>query len=177
MPKNMQKIARNADRKKKRNAALEVQALDDPSVLFGRAMKSLGDGWFQVAVQHPGHRNTLIESRARVGGKSVARIQVNDMVMIVLDQPWLPSQGTDLVGRLEIMGTMSRKNAGELFKAQRIPADLYKNMMGVSLSMTRRKEKRSLMHLTLRSISMISKENLIKRKRWRMILVNIQFYV
>jgi hypothetical protein len=128
MPKNMQKIARNANRKKMRNAALEAQALDDPSVLFGRAMKSLGDGWFQVAVQHPGHRNTLVESRARVGGKSVARIQVNDMVMIVLDQPWLPSQGTDLVGRLEIMGTMSRKNAGELFKAQRIPGDLYKNI-------------------------------------------------
>jgi hypothetical protein len=128
MPKNMQKIARNADRKKKRNAALEAQALDDPSVLFGRAMKSLGDGWFQVAVQHPGHRNTLVESRARVGGKSVARIQVNDMVMIVLDQPWHASQGTDLIGRLEIMGTMSRKNASELFKAQRIPADLYKNI-------------------------------------------------
>jgi hypothetical protein len=26
------------------------------------------------------------------------------------------------------MGTMSRKNASELFKAQRIPADLYKNI-------------------------------------------------
>jgi hypothetical protein len=113
MPKNLAKSQRAAEKKQKHNSGIEGSAIDDPDALFGRALKSLGNGWFQIAVQDPNRRESLIEAVAAIGGRSVIRIQINDIVVVAQSGK-----------RYELMGSISRKGALHLQSQKRIPKTL-----------------------------------------------------
>jgi hypothetical protein len=101
------------EKKQKRNLAIENAALDDPESLFGRALRARGDGWFDIVLQHEKHRAELFETRARIGGHSVARINVNDIIIVAKS------------GNIyEILGLISTKSAKGLIKEKRIPSTL-----------------------------------------------------
>uniref|UniRef100_A0A6C0BCM8 Uncharacterized protein n=1 Tax=viral metagenome TaxID=1070528 RepID=A0A6C0BCM8_9ZZZZ len=101
------------EKKQKRNLAIENAALDDPESLFGRALRARGDGWFDIVLQHEKHRGELFETRARIGGHSVARISVNDIIIVAKS------------GNIyEILGLVSTKSARGLIKDKRIPSSL-----------------------------------------------------
>ena len=101
------------EKKQKRNLAIENAALDDPASLFGRAERARGDGWFDIIMQHEKHRGELFETRARIGGHSVARISVNDIIIVAKS------------GNIyEILGLVSTKSARGLIKDKRIPSSL-----------------------------------------------------
>jgi len=112
--KNLEQQQKRAAKKDARNARVESRAIDDPTTLFGRAEKALGDGWFNVIVQNEDHRMELTPGlRARIAGKSVAFIRVNDILIL------------GKCGRTyEIFGAVNIKNAKKLVKEQRIPAHL-----------------------------------------------------
>jgi len=118
MSQNMKKLEANQKKQIKKdakNSRVEAVALSDPDAIFGRAIKACGDGWFDIVVQHSTkHRENLVEGRARIGGRSVARIAVNDVLIIARDEN----------GRMEILGNVSAKNAKGLIKERRIPANL-----------------------------------------------------
>jgi translation initiation factor IF-1 len=112
--KNIEANQRKFAKKDARNKRVENDALSDPNTLFGRAEKALGNGWFSIVAQNKQHRGEVIaDVRARIGGKSVARILTNDIVII------------DMCGSVyEILGSVSVKNAKELVKERRIPSNL-----------------------------------------------------
>jgi len=118
MSQNMKKLEANQKKQIKKdakNSRVEAVALSDPDAIFGRAIKACGDGWFDIVVQHSTkHRENLVEGRARIGGRSVARIAVNDVLIIARDEN----------GRMEILGNVAAKNAKLLIKERRIPANL-----------------------------------------------------
>ena len=107
MPKNTQNLNRKIEKKEKRNAKISLSALDDESSLYGKAIKALGNKRFRIIV--PDARGALREEEARIGGKSVIRIEINDIVVVV-------RSGRDL----EIMGRMDKKNTARLQKDNRI---------------------------------------------------------
>jgi hypothetical protein len=101
------------EKKQKRNLAIENAALDDQDTLFGRAVRARGDGWFDIILQNEKHRGELFETRARIGGHSVARINVNDIIIVAKS------------GNIcEILGLISTKSAKGLVKERRIPSSL-----------------------------------------------------
>ena len=112
--KKIESNQRKFAKKDAKNKRVELDALSDPDTLFGRAEKAMGDGWFSIVAQNKDHRGELIAGlRARIGGKSVARILINDIVII------------DKCGKhYEILGSVSSKGAKELVKEMRIPAGL-----------------------------------------------------
>ena len=112
--KNIEANQRKFAKKDARNKRVENDALSDPNTLFGRAEKALGNGWFSIVAQNKQHRGEVIpDVRARIGGKSVARILTNDIIII------------DMCGSVyEILGSVSVKNAKELVKERRIPSNL-----------------------------------------------------
>lgn len=107
MPKNTQNLSKKIARKEKHNSRVAFSAMDDDSALFGRAIKALGNCRFRVVV--PDARGSLKEEDARIGGKSVIRIEINDIVIVA-------RSGKDL----EIMGRMDRKGTARLQKENRI---------------------------------------------------------
>lgn len=107
MPKNTQHLSKKIARKEKHNSRVSISAMDDDSALFGRAIKALGNCRFRVVV--PDARGSLKEEEARIGGKSVIRIEINDIVIVA-------RSGKDL----EIMGRMDRKGTARLQKENRI---------------------------------------------------------
>jgi hypothetical protein len=117
MSMNMKKLEANQKKQLKKdakNGRVENNALDDPRALFGRVIKACGNGWFDIIVQHSEkHRETLIEGRAKVRGKSVARVAVNDIIIVSIE-------GTPI----EILGLVTNKNAKGLVKDRRVPAHL-----------------------------------------------------
>ena len=112
--KNIEANQRKFAKKDARNKRVENDALNDPNTLFGRAEKALGNGWFSIIAQNKQHRGEIItDVKARIGGKSVARILTNDIIII------------DMCGSVyEILGSVSVKNAKELVKERRIPSNL-----------------------------------------------------
>ena len=112
--KNIEANQRKFAKKDARNKRVENDALNDPNTLFGRAEKALGNGWFSISAQNKQHRGEIItDVKARIGGKSVARILTNDIIII------------DMCGSVyEILGSVIVKNAKELVKERRIPSNL-----------------------------------------------------
>lgn len=107
-PNNVKKISRTAANKEKHNARVTLSVMDtDGEAIFGKAVKALGNKRFRVVV--PDMKGSLRETDARIGGKNVIRIEINDIVVVV-------QSGRDL----EIMGRMDKKNTARLQKENRI---------------------------------------------------------
>jgi translation initiation factor IF-1 len=107
--KNLKNKLRADERRDKKNSRVENEAIDDPSVIFGKTVKTLGGGMFRVAIPHQEHKHELIEVTAKAVDKNMARICLNDVVIIVLS------------GRnYELKGNVSSKNIKLLAKTQRI---------------------------------------------------------
>jgi len=121
MSMNMKKLEANKKKQLKKdakNGRVENNALDDPKALFGRVIKACGNGWFDIIVQHSDkHRETLVEGRAKVRGKSVARVAVNDIIIVSIE-------GTPSKNIIEILGLVTPKNAKNLVRDNRVPAHL-----------------------------------------------------
>lgn len=98
---------RKIEKREKRNAKVSSSALDDETALFGKAIKALGNCRFRVAV--PDKRGMLYEADARVGGRSVIRIEQNDIVIVA-------QSGREY----EILGRMDKKSTARLQKVNRI---------------------------------------------------------
>ena len=110
MKKMEQKQKRDA-KKSSRNTKEEDKAMDDPTTLFGLAKKHLGQGRFLIDVQDEKHREHIYEVQAKAARTNIARIMVNDVVIV--------SQSGRI---LELEGNMSRKNIKTLIADRRIPA-------------------------------------------------------
>ena len=107
--KNMKNKLRQIERKDKKNGKVEMDALDDASVIFGKTIKAMGGGMFRVAVPHAEHANELIEVTAKAVDKNMARICVNDVVIVVMS------------GRnYELKGNVSAHNIKTLVLRKRI---------------------------------------------------------
>jgi hypothetical protein len=119
MPKNLQKSARGAERKSRKNDRVEAEAIDDPDVLFGRTIKHLGHGQFTIVVQEPGHREHLIEVIAKVVDKNTVRIAINDLVIVVKSGK-----------TFELKGRLSAKSAKKLRNDKKIQTALLQESTG-----------------------------------------------
>ena len=107
--KNLKNKLRADERRDKKNSRVENDAIDDPSVIFGKTVKMLGGGMFRVAIPHQEQKNELIEVTAKAVDKNMARICLNDVVILVMS------------GRnYELKGNVSTKNIKVLAKTQRI---------------------------------------------------------
>ena len=110
MKKMEQKQKRDA-KKSVRNSKEEERAIEDPTTLFGIAKKHLGNGMFLIDVQDEKHREHLYEVTAKAVRTNIARIMVNDVVIV--------SQSGK---HFELEGNMSRKNIKHLISLKRIPS-------------------------------------------------------
>jgi len=72
--KNMKNKKASQERKERKNAKVEAEALTDPDVLFGKAFKTMGDGMFRVYIPNPKHRSELIEDTATTVNNNMARL-------------------------------------------------------------------------------------------------------
>ena len=109
--KKMEKKLKRDAKKSLRNTKEEDKAMDDMSTLFGIAKKHLGNGIFLIDVQDEKHREHIYEVTAKAVRTNIARIMVNDVVIVSHS------------GRIfELEGTMSRKNIKTLIADRRIPA-------------------------------------------------------
>ncbi len=105
------------NRKDVRNARLEADAMNDTEALFGRVLKGLGDGNFQICIQDPEHRERLLdEQHGHLAGKATARINVNDVILCAESG----RGGKSGKRQFEIMGSMSKKNIHQLLQQKRI---------------------------------------------------------
>jgi hypothetical protein len=107
--KNLKNKKASQERKERKNAALENDALSDPDVLFGKAIKTMGDGMFRVQLPNPKRRVELIEVTAKAVDKNMARIAVNDIVIVV-------QSGT----LYEVKGNVSARNIKTLITSKRL---------------------------------------------------------
>jgi len=110
MKKMEQKQKRDA-KKSVRNSKEEDKAMDDETTLFGVAKKHLGNGMFLIDVQDEKHREHVYEVTAKAVRTNIARIVVNDVVIVAQSGK-----------HFELEGTMSRKNIKTLISDRRIPA-------------------------------------------------------
>jgi translation initiation factor IF-1 len=110
MKKMEQKQKRDA-KKSVRNSKEEDKAMDDRTTLFGFAKKHLGNGMFLIDVQDEKHREHIYEVTAKAVRTNIARIMVNDVVIV--------SQSGK---HFELEGNMSRKNIKHLISLKRIPS-------------------------------------------------------
>ena len=114
--KSMEKQQRGAARKERKNAVVEMLALDDKDAIFGKAIKALGGGMFRVAIPHAEHKHELIEVTAKTVDKNMARICVNDLVIVVMSGK-----------TYELKGNLSSKNAKTLAIEKRLHPALIEN--------------------------------------------------
>lgn len=116
MPKNQQMISKKIERKNLHNKRVQDSAFDDDAAKFGKTIKALGNCRFRIMV--PDYRSDdyeknkkrpLIEVEARIGGKSVCRVDLNDIVIVA-----------DSGDCYEILGKMDPHQVTKLFKEDRI---------------------------------------------------------
>ena len=100
-------------RKENKNAKVEAAALTDPDVLFGKVIKTMGDAMFRVYIPNPKHKSELIEVTAKAVDKNMARICVNDIVIVV-------QSGS----KFELMGNVSARNIKTLVLDKRLHSSL-----------------------------------------------------
>jgi len=116
MPKNQQMLSKKIERKNLHNKRLQDDAFNDPGAKFGKTIKALGNCRFRIMVpdyRHPDYakntRRPLVEVEARIGGKSVCRVDLNDIVIVA-----------DSGDCYEILGKMDPHQINKLFKEDRI---------------------------------------------------------
>jgi translation initiation factor IF-1 len=107
--KSMKNKRASDERKEKKNGRVEADAISDSSVIFGKTVKTLGGGMFRIALPHAEHKHELIEVTAKAVDKNMARICLNDIVIVVLS------------GKIyELKGNVSAKNIKILAAEKRI---------------------------------------------------------
>ena len=111
--KNMKNKRASQERKERKNANVEADAMTDPDVLFGKAIKTMGDGMFRVYIPNPKHKSELIEVTAKAVDKNMARICVNDIVIVV-------QSGSNF----EVKGNVSARNIKKLVLDKRLHSSL-----------------------------------------------------
>jgi hypothetical protein len=111
--KNMKNKKASQERKERKNANVEAEAMTDPDVLFGKAIKTMGDGMFRVYIPNPKHKSELIEVTAKAVDKNMARICVNDIVIVV-------QSGSNF----EVKGNVSARNIKTLVLDKRLHGSL-----------------------------------------------------
>ena len=111
--KNMKNKKASQERKERKNANVEADAMTDPDVLFGKAIKTMGDGMFRVYIPNPKHKSELIEVTAKAVDKNMARICVNDIVIVV-------QSGSNF----EVKGNVSARNIKKLVLDKRLHSSL-----------------------------------------------------
>lgn len=111
--KNMKNNLVRQQRKENKNAKVEAAALTDPDVLFGKVIKTMGDAMFRVYIPNPKHKSELIEVTAKAVDKNMARICVNDIVIVV-------QSGS----KFELMGNVSARNIKTLVLDKRLHSSL-----------------------------------------------------
>ncbi len=78
---NMGKSAKKSKISAQRNNVLRTKAaVEDEEALFGRAMKTLGNGRFRI--QTTDKEGRPIEADAAIAGRSVVRIQLGDVIIV-----------------------------------------------------------------------------------------------
>lgn len=111
--KNMKNKKASQERKERKNANVEAEAMTDPDVLFGKAIKTMGDGMFRVYIPNPKHKGELMEVTAKAVDKNMARICVNDIVIVV-------QSGSNF----EVKGNVSARNIKKLVLDKRLHSSL-----------------------------------------------------
>ena len=117
--KNMKNKKAAQERKERKNANVEAEALTDPDVLFGKAFKSMGGGMFRVYLPNPKHKGELMEVTAKAVDKNMARICVNDIVIVV-------QSGSNF----ELKGNVSARNIKRLILDKRLHPSLVETGQG-----------------------------------------------
>ena len=117
--KNMKNKKAAQERKERKNALVENDALSDPEVLFGKAIKSMGGGMFRVYIPNPKHRSELMEVTAKAVDKNMARICVNDIVIVV-----------ESGSTFELKGNVSARNIKRLVVDKRLHPSLVETGQG-----------------------------------------------
>jgi len=117
--KNMKNNLVRQQRKENKNAKVEAEALTDPDVLFGKVIKSMGDGMFRVYIPNPKHKAELIEVTVKAVDKNMARICVNDIAIVV-------QSGS----KFELMGNVSARNIKRLVLDKRLHPSLVETGQG-----------------------------------------------
>lgn len=104
----MKKSKQSAQRK---NATLNQVVLKEEDVLFGRAIKKLGNGQFRILTADADNHG--IEVNATVLGKSIVRIEVGEVVVVGRNES---------SGRVtyEILGAIDKKTTQQLREADRL---------------------------------------------------------
>jgi translation initiation factor IF-1 len=113
MGKSMKKSKQSAQRK---NATLNTVVLKEEDVLFGRAIKKLGNGQFRILTTDAENRG--IEVVATILGKSTVRTELGDVVVVGVNES--SSKKT-----YEILGPVSKKTTQELREANRLHSSFF----------------------------------------------------
>jgi len=118
MGKSMKKSKQAAQRK---NAALNQIVLKEEDVIFGRAIKKLGNGHFRILTTDTDGHGT--EVTAVITGKGVVRIEIGDVIVIGRNES---------AGRVsyEILGSVDKKTTQQLREAKRFHPCLFSETEG-----------------------------------------------
>jgi translation initiation factor IF-1 len=118
MGKSMKKSKQAAQRK---NAALNQVVLKEEDVIFGRAIKKLGNGHFRILTTDTDGHGT--EVTAVITGKGVVRIEIGDVIVIGRNES---------AGRVtyEILGSVDKKTTQQLREAKRFHPCLFSETEG-----------------------------------------------
>lgn len=113
MGKSMKKAKISAERN---NGLRAKAAVQDTEALFGRAIKTLGNGRFRIQTTDlDGHPT---EADAAIGGRSVVRIQIGDIVIVGRNE-------SSKRCTYEILGSCDKKTIKQLKDAKRLHPSLF----------------------------------------------------
>ncbi len=113
MGKSMKKAKISAQRN---NVSRTKAAIQDDEALFGRAIKTLGNGRFHIQTTDKDGRP--IEAEAAIAGRSVVRIQIGDVIIIGRNE-------SSKHITYEILGSCDKKAVKELRDAKRLHPCLF----------------------------------------------------
>ena len=113
MGKSMKKAKISAVRNNEQRTKIALKTED---ALFGRATKSLGNGRFLIMTTD--ERGKSIEVDAAIGGRSVVRIQIGDVIIVGRNE-------SSKHVTYEILGSLDKKSVKELRDAKRLHASFF----------------------------------------------------
>ena len=116
---------------KRNNDQRNKIAVDDSSVLFGRALKSLGNCRFRIQTTDSDGRG--VETEASIGGKTVVRINIGDIVMVGRNE-------SSARMTYEILGACDKKTIKQLRDTKRLHPSLVHDVSGVDDELFDREE-------------------------------------
>lgn len=107
---------------KRNNEQRNKIVIQEADALFGRTVKSLGNCRFRIQTTDGNGRG--IETEAVVGGKSVVRINIGDIVIVGRNE-------TSVRVTYEILGTCDKKTIKQLRDAKRLHPSLFSEADGM----------------------------------------------